>query len=150
MKKIDLGQTITILANGAVLVGIELNQNRQMMQAQTRHEISQGLVDQLLLPASNGELAEILVSEGCTEDVTARCETAEQLRYDLYLTAAFRYWEDVHYQYRLGLYDQTEFLMQRENWRGMLAVPRNEEIWIRVKPMFSVEFAEEIDSLLSE
>ena len=40
MKKIDLGQTLGILANVGVVFGIlllayELNQNRQMMEAQT-------------------------------------------------------------------------------------------------------------------
>jgi len=50
MKKIDLGQTLTILANVGVLAGIlllvfELNQNREMMRAQTRSELASSLVD---------------------------------------------------------------------------------------------------------
>jgi hypothetical protein len=43
MKKIDLGQTITILANigviaGIVFLAVELNQNNQLLEAQTRRD----------------------------------------------------------------------------------------------------------------
>ena len=53
MKKIDLGQTLGIVANVGVIAGIlllayELNQNRQMMQAQTRNAISETIVNRFL------------------------------------------------------------------------------------------------------
>jgi len=64
LKEIDLGQTVTILANVGVLAGLlllafELNQNRQMMEAQTRHEMAQSIVEQLGEIASNADLASI-------------------------------------------------------------------------------------------
>jgi hypothetical protein len=45
MKKIDFGQTVSVVANIGVVIGIvllvyELNQNRQMTAAQTRHEMA--------------------------------------------------------------------------------------------------------------
>ena len=51
MKKIDLGQTIGIVANVGVIAGLlllafELNQNREITEAQTRHQVSQSMVDQ--------------------------------------------------------------------------------------------------------
>ena len=58
MKKIDLGQTIGVLANIGVLIGIlllvyELSQNRQMMKAQTRNEIAQSTYELLTLSIDN-------------------------------------------------------------------------------------------------
>jgi hypothetical protein len=49
MKKIDVGQTLSIIGNVAVVTGIlllvfELNQNREMVMAQTRNEMSQVLI----------------------------------------------------------------------------------------------------------
>ncbi len=64
MKKIDFGQTLQLFGNVGVVVGIlllvyELNQNRDMMEAQTRHEIAQSIVEQLGEIASNGDLADL-------------------------------------------------------------------------------------------
>ncbi len=58
MKKIDLGQTIGVLANIGVIIGIlllvyELSQNRQMMKAQTRNEIAQSTYELLTLSIDN-------------------------------------------------------------------------------------------------
>ena len=49
MHKIDIGQSIAILANlgvvaSIVFLGVELRQNREMMRAQTRNDLSQGIV----------------------------------------------------------------------------------------------------------
>ncbi len=65
MKKPDVGQTFGILANVGVVVGIlllvyELSLNRQMMRAQTRHDLAQGIVSQITLLATDGELAELI------------------------------------------------------------------------------------------
>ena len=32
-----------------------------------------------------------------------------------------RYWEDVHYQYRLGLYDEVEYERQKAAWKATFA-----------------------------
>ena len=66
MKKIDLGQTITIVANIGVLLGIillvyELDQNRDMMRAQIRNEISRSAGDLLTTGATNERLAAVMV-----------------------------------------------------------------------------------------
>ena len=60
MKKISLGQTLGILANLGVIAGIllltyELNQNRQMMQSQTRNAIADTLVHLVSLEATTPE-----------------------------------------------------------------------------------------------
>lgn len=54
MKRIDLGQTIGILANLGVLVGIlllvyELAQNREMIRSQTRQSIAELLTNLLAM-----------------------------------------------------------------------------------------------------
>ncbi len=64
MKKINLGQVIQIAANVGVLAGLlllafEVNQNREIIQAQTRHGVFQGIIDHLLPLAIDGELAEM-------------------------------------------------------------------------------------------
>lgn len=110
VKKIEPGQAVAILANVGVIVGIaflafELQQNRDMMRAQTRNEVSQGIVNLMMLVAENGELANLRRRADAAEDLTGD----EANRYSLHSRALFRYWENVHYQYRLGVYDEKEF-----------------------------------------
>ncbi len=149
MKKIDLGQTIGLFANLGVLVGIlllvyELNQNREMMKAQTRHEMSQGIVDLLLTEATNPELNRILNRGLSGEEITG----AELERLEIMMSAYFRYWEDVHYQYRAGLYDDSEFSRQKQSWAYLLTSRSTLEYWCGVRDRHSEAFVMEMDSLL--
>ena len=154
MKKIDLGQTLSLIANVGVIAGIlllvyELNQNRAMMEAQVRQQISQGVVDGHLTVATNPDLSEIVVdfSERCT--TMDRCD-AEEFRFNQWSSATFRTWENAHYQYRLGLYDETEFTAQKESWRGNLTRPGIANRWRLVRRSYSPEFAAEVDALLPD
>ena len=152
MKKPDVGQTFGILANVGVVVGIlllvyELSLNRQMMRAQTRHDLAQGIVSQITLLATDGELAELIakVNSGAG-DVTE----IERNRFQAHVNARFRYWEDVHYQFRLDLYDESEFVTQTLAWKEFLDPDPVQEIWRSTRYFYSPEFAELIDDLLSE
>ena len=54
-----LGANIGVLI-GIVLVLVELDQNRDMMRAQTRQELAMGIVDLLQTPANNEQLADLM------------------------------------------------------------------------------------------
>ena len=117
MKKIDLGRTVTILANLGVLTGIlllvyELNQNREMMQAQTRHSVAEMLVNLLALEIGDPGIAAIQSKHNSGEELTP----VETERFVLLQEAYWRYRENVHYQYRNGLYDEDEYLALRAVW----------------------------------
>jgi len=153
MKKIDLGQTVTILANVGVLVGIlllvyELNQNRQMMQAQTRNAVSETLVDMLFQAGLSPQYAAIVAKLGDGEPLTA----AETLQYRNVQTAFWRYRENVSYQYRNGLYEESEYFAQREAWRGGLNGdgPQRAYWCDRSSAVVSPEFFAEISELMEQ
>lgn len=124
MKKPDLGQTLAILANVGVLFGIlllvyELAQNRQMIRAQTRTTIAEGLTDYLMTVSMDERVTSVLIG-GDAGELTAPSADASDIErrpYDILMTASISYYENVHYQYRMGLYDETEFAAQRDRWR---------------------------------
>jgi hypothetical protein len=141
---LSLGANIGVLA-GIILLVVELDQNRGMMRAQIRHELAMGIVDLLQTPASDAQLSGVLYRAHAGEELTA----AEQFQFELRTNALFRYWEDVHYQYRAGLYDEVEFARQREAWRVSISNSvRGREYWCRVRTLYSPEFMGELDSLL--
>jgi len=132
---------------GLLLLIAELAQNRDMMRAQVRHELAMGIVDLLQTPANNEQLADVLLRGLSGETLTP----TELFQFELRTNALFRYWEDVHYQYRAGLYDDSEFERQRDAWRASLArSPLAVDYWCKVRLQYSPEFAQEIDGILAD
>ena len=151
MKKIDLGQTLQYLGNAGIIVGIlllvyELNQNRDLMRAQTRNDLSQGLIEILLELTSDEERANLLYRGNDGEDLT----DYEYRRYANMTIVQLRYHENVHYQYRNGLYDEVEFLAQREQWRNTVFTSEGlVNVFCLIRSGLSPEFVAEIDGLLT-
>ena len=63
MNSDRIARWLSLAANLGVLAGIfllivELDQNREMMRAQIRHDMAMGIVDLLQVPASNEQLAD--------------------------------------------------------------------------------------------
>ena len=149
MESDRLTRWLTIGANLGVLIGLllliaELAQNRGMMRAQIRHDLAMGIVDLLQTPANNDQLADVLFRGISGEELTP----SEMFQFELRTNALFRYWEDVHYQYRVGLYDDTEFSRQRDAWSVSLARSRLAvDYWCKVRLLYSPEFALEMDRL---
>ncbi len=152
MESERLARWLTIGANLGVLIGLilliaELAQNRDMMRAQIRHDLAMGIVDLLQTPAENEQLAGVLLRGISGEELTP----TELFQFELRTNALFRYWEDVHYQYRVGLYDDSEYSRQRDAWGASLKHSRLAvEYWCRVRQLYSPEFTLEMDGLITE
>ena len=103
-KWLTLGANLGVLV-GLILLILEIDQNRQATQAQTRNDIAQGAIGVISLAIDNPNLADIIVRSNRGE------ELSESEEYMLFSRAEviFRYWENAHYQYRLGTYDEGEF-----------------------------------------
>jgi hypothetical protein len=150
MSKERLVQWIALAANGGTILGLlfvimQLQQNRSLMRAQIRHELATTIVDLLNTPAGNGQLASILRRAALGEQLT----DDERFQFELRSNALLRYWEDVHYQYRHGLYDEEEYSRQKAAWKATFASSvRLVNYWGQVRTLYSPRFVSEIDSLL--
>ena len=76
MKKIDLGQTITILANIGVIAGIgflalEVHQNNELMSAEARRSRTESSESAFRAIAENADLAEIFVKARQGQELSA-------------------------------------------------------------------------------
>ncbi len=75
MKKIDLGQTIGILANvgviaGIVFLGFELRQNNQFLGAEARYNLLQNRQAVHLMVIQDDNVAGLLVKAAGAEELT--------------------------------------------------------------------------------
>lgn len=130
---------------GLLLVVIQLQQSRELMRAQVRHDMAAGIVELLNSSAGNSQLASVLRRGGLGEDLTAD----ELYQFRLRTNALFRYWEDVHYQYRQGLFDESEYSRQKEAWRASFAKSKGAvTYWCEVRSLYSPKFMAELNALL--
>ena len=147
-----LNRWLTLGANVGVLIGIallliELNQNEVMMRAQARTELSNGIVEILNLSASNPQLANLIRRADNGEELSAD----EYLQFEHRSFALFRYLENLHFQYRLGLYDEREFAAQRKAWESYLNRSKGAlKAWCDYRYSVSPEFRALVDGQLQQ
>lgn len=145
-----LNRWLTLGANVGVLIGIillivELDQNRDMMRAQTRNEITRATLDMLALWSASPALADAIVRANNGEELSP----SEQFTVRARSETVFRLWENIHYQYRQGLYDESEFSASITTFSRILSQqPALMNAWCQTSTMYSVEFAEQLQSLL--
>ena len=150
MKLKRINEWLALGANFGVLIGIflliaELDQNSTTMRAQTRYAVSQGIVDLLSLSAGNEQLASLLRRADNGEPLTPD----EFFQFQHRSFALFRYIENLHYQYQQGLFDEAEFVTQKEAWTAYLNYSEAAaQSWCVFRPTVSAEFRAEIDSIL--
>jgi hypothetical protein len=141
-----LNRWLSLVANVGVLCGLvvlvlELNQNRATVRAQTRNEVAMGFIDLAGLAATNPELANVIRRGDSGEELTLD----EQFQHRRFTLATYRYYENAHYQYRQGLYDEAEFTKQKEAWKSYAArSPGSVRVWCEVQGFFSPEFVADV------
>lgn len=129
---------------GILLIVVQLRQNRDLMRAQVRHELTAGIVELLNVPAADSQLASVLRRGALGEPLTPD----EQFQFELRSNALLRYWEDVHYQYRQGLYDEVEYAAQKDAWARTMARSVGLAVyWCAVRDVYSPRFRAELDGL---
>ena len=151
MKKIGLGQTITVLANvgviaGIVFLGLELQQNQRMVMAQTRNEISRMSID---LQQSNREpgQASVIVRGNRGESLTDE----ESFLFARWAAVTLEFWENVNYQYRQGLFDEDEYRAQLNRIRARVNIQSGmRNYFCGRRDFYSASFVTAMDGVLEQ
>ena len=149
MDSDKINRWLTLGANIGVLIGIilliaELNQSSIMMRGQTRHDVASELVGLQSQVANNPQLADLIYRTRNGEALTPQ----EMVQYTSREIANFRYFEDVYYQYRQGLYEESEYSAQTAAWKKIWTQAKH-DIWCDYRTTVSPGFRAEIDSLIS-
>ena len=151
-----LNERLTLIANISVVLGIiflavELQQNTQAIQAQTRDSITEKQMETLSWVATSPELA--AAEARVMSDGRSALSGVELRQYMSYVGGQFREWENSHYQYERGLFTEEEFEARRQFWRLRLAGEGGEffrEAWANAGNNFAPSFRAEIDRIVAE
>ena len=133
MKKIDLGQTVTILANLGVIAGIlflavEIGQNNELMAEEAERARAESIRESMVLIADNGELAAIMLKELEGEELS-----------DLETLRLSQYWMRGVIGYQMSFQQ-----LPREDLAAMANLFRRQ---FETKPSFRAGWAEYRDAL---
>ncbi len=141
MKKIDLGQTISIFANVGVIAGIlflaiELQQNNDLLSAQARAARIELKTDFEGSLYQNAELAEIIARAQANDELT-EAEEIRLLWLGRRMLTSFQY---VYNEYQQGMIE--EGAISTVEWRIAYhqLIPRMEEAWSSFRDGMNPEF----------
>lgn len=150
MKKLEIGQTIQLLANLGVIVGIvflvvEIRQNSELTAAQTRNQIAQSVIQNIQMGMDPRLVDAFLKTEHGQPLTDEQAFLMDQL-----VNATFRLWENTYYQYREGLFDAEEIEADMVVWRESMLEEAFVSHWTSRRLTYSREFREVIDGLLED
>lgn len=152
MKNIDIGQTLQIAANVAVLAGMiflayELRQNTQSARSASSEDYLSGAYELDLRIAQDPGVAELLLKARNPESLSE----VDQLRLDRWYYAALRQWENAYYLYTISALDETFWLAYRNELKRILGggalFP---QYWASNKDSFTPGFDAEMEAMLRE
>ena len=148
MKKIDLGQTITILANvgviaGIVFLGFELRQNNEILLANSRVALGVGDLGLLDRVIGNPRLWINLANSEMTDE--------EKVQLSAYLISFLRNYELSWFQYQSGALDEQTWSSNQSAIVDMLSYSESRKWWQSFREFdFDAEFAAHVDGLLKD
>ena len=152
MKKIELGQTIAIVANlgviaGIVFLAIEIEQNTAMIEAEMRQSRTETAVSMTQALFNSDYLPEILVTAREGDQLTA--VQAERFRH--WFRGFNRILDNQLHQYREGLL--TEDIPRSVWWaiqEVLIEMPVAKELWAKTKLQYSDDYIKLVDEVLAE
>ena len=111
-----LNQSISLIANLGVLVGIfvliyEIQQTNVIARAEIRNEIARSQIESAGM-YQTPEALEIMSKSQSLEEL----DDVDKGWFRSAWRREFRSWENVHYQYRVGMFDENEMESYRYFW----------------------------------
>ena len=106
----DVFEAVGLIAivGSLIFLALEINQNSELMRAQSRTEMAQDTVDLLTLNVENADFIELWNRGNAGEELTE----VEQTQFALTYSGWIWHWNNLAYLHRVGLYDESEYSMQ--------------------------------------
>lgn len=154
MKISAINEGVSFVANigviaSIVFLGLEMQQNTEMMQSQTRNSIMENQLSFYERAIENNEFAKVIAERRLNPN-SYPAGSAESFQYLLFIASQQRMWENEFYQYQVGLFDQDEFDARTNLWRREIAIEANLQGWRRAEDSYSPEFRDFLNEIISE
>ena len=136
----------TAIIVSLVFLGIEANQSNQLAKATIRQALNE--TDMEIYRVQMDE--EIIPHALYKNDNNLPLNDYEQYNVNLYNVYNFRDFDNSFYQYRIGLFEQSDWLAYRRIIKSLLRDPTVLKMWDNQSHVFSKEFKLEVELILLE
>ena len=136
----------TAIIVSLVFLGIEANQSNQLAKATIRQALNE--TDMEIYRVQMDE--EIITHALYKNDNNLPLNDYEQYNVNLYNVYNFRDFDNSFYQYRIGLFEQSDWLAYRRIIKSLLRDPTVLKMWDNQSHVFSKEFKLEVELILGE
>ena len=150
MKKIDLGQAISILANIGVIGGIvflayELRQNTLATEITAAQNVITNIGSRNIVVIESDEFANVVLRAEAGEPLTP----SETMRLRIFFADALRGWQSIYVQNRRGALDEAIWRTQLAEMKFTInGYASYRAYWEATKENYSSGFVELVDSLI--
>src|SRR4030095_4916023 len=127
-----------------MVLAYQIGEQRDLMKAQTRTAAASEVIGLLVSEATDQGLLSAVRRSFDGEELSPD----DRFRLERISRAYFHLWQNIHYQYRHGLYDETEFAGARAGLKLRLSRPGVAAIWCEVAGQYSAAFVAEVERLL--
>ena len=149
MKKINLGDALTILANIGVIASIiflafEVRQSHLVGRAEARNELARAEQELMMFDLNNDVAFLLLLQE------KEQLQGEDRLRAQVWVDMWFRFYENMVYQYKMGLFDEEEYKAKvREIDSWFEAIPEVQRAFCVRRDYSSPGFLELVEETLN-
>ncbi|MFM1897122.1 MAG: hypothetical protein RLZZ385_2196 [Pseudomonadota bacterium] len=130
---------------GIVFLGMEINQNTDMMKSQARDAITEKQMMFSEWVTTEPEMAAAIVAAGESFETMS---PEHRTMYAYFMAGVLREWENSYYQYQRGLFDAAEFEPRMERWRSQMMAPSARATWHTTRQWYAPRFREVVDGIV--
>lgn len=147
-----LNTWFTLFANlgviaGIVFLGFEIQQNTDMVRAQTRDNMAEKQLSWYALSGRDSETAELYI-QGQRGELE---QSPEYFQYVMIVVSSLAMMSNEWYQYEQGMYESEEFEPRQYRWKQDLQSPGFRHIWSGSQQyQYSQSFRDEISRIIEE
>ena len=118
-----------------IFVGMQINQNYEMMRYQTRSELALAL-SQRMWDAANSPYFSSINFAVDPDTLTGLDKERQKTGFN----SIFRLYENMYYQYKNGLFDEDEFNVEAQAWKDIVNLKGPSELLCSQPEVWSKEF----------
>jgi hypothetical protein len=137
-----IGTTAVVIS--LIYVGIQIRHSTAVARSTARQSVTELMLESTSNLVEDCSLAAAFVKEMKGEEL----DDVEHLRLLGRAYLAMRNWENIHYQYRIGMLTSDEWQGFRANLEAILEWPSTRNYWQNEKQFYSAAFRTEVNKIL--
>ena len=134
---------LIIVVSSLIYVGLEVRLNAKATRAATMNNMMNAWAD-AYRGLSESENVGRIVWTGAQNP--SELSGADRWRFSIQIAALFHNFQNAHYQWKLGVYDEDSWVAQSHYLTNMMSLPGMRAAWDERKEMFSSDFRNFMES----